>query len=180
MVISIERRKFMKQLIVLLAIMLVLPAAFADKSDVQLIDMRVSGSLIHVDAGGLFEVNLKGSPGAANGRGLAVTGPPVLHSELPAGNACADFGPGPSGVYITEAQMNMTFNDGSMIWGDAASDGYVCFSGFAYAPYVIMGGYGRFEGATGWVAFELDTHRFPVSYLVTPETGFATGEIILP
>jgi len=170
----------MKHLVLLFAFLLTIPAAVADESHVKLIDMKLSGSLIHVDEGGLFNVNLQGSPGAANGRGLAVTGSPVWYGELPAENECVDFGPGPSGVYITAAQMTITFNDGSMIWGDAGPDGYVCFSGFAYAPYLIMGGYGRFEGATGWVTFEIDTYRFPVSYLVTAETGIATGEIILP
>jgi hypothetical protein len=170
----------MKSLLLVLALLLVFPTTFAGKSDIQPIDMRLSGSLIHLDEGGLFDINLKGTPGSANGRGLAITGAPVLHSELPEGNACIDFSPGPSGVYIIAAQMTMTFNDGSMIWGDAAPDGYVCFSGFAYAPYVLMGGFGRFQDASGWVAFEIDTHRFPSSYLVTPETGTATGEIILP
>lgn len=170
----------MKQLILLVALLLIFAPAFADKSETQPIDMRVTGSLLHVDDGGLFDVNLKGAPGPGNGRGLSITGPNALYGELPEGNACADYSPGPSGRIITAAQMTITFKDGSMIWGDAAPGGYVCFSGFAYAPYVLMGGYGRFEGATGWVDFELDTHRFPTSYLVTPETGFATGEIVLP
>jgi hypothetical protein len=166
------------QLLFVSTVLFFASSVYADQ--VKVIDMQLSGSLIHVDEGGLFDINLKGSPGAANGRGLAVTGPPVLYAELPEENECADFGTVPSGAYITAAQMTMTFNDGSMIWGDAAPDGYVCYSGFAYAPYVIMGGFGRFEDATGWVAFEIDTHRFPTSYLVTPETGIATGEIVLP
>lgn len=170
----------MKQLLVLLAMLLVFPMAFADKPSVEPIDMKLSGSLIHVDDGGLFDINLKGTPGSANARGLAITGDPVMYDDLPEGNACIDYSPGPSGSYITAAQMTMTFNDGSMIWGDNGADGYVCFSGFAYAPYVLMGGFKRFEGATGWVVFEIDTHRFPTSFLVTPETGIGTGEIILP
>ena len=170
----------MKQLVLFVAFFLIFAPVFADKTKTQPIDMRVSGSLIHIGGDGLFDVNLKGTPGAGNGRGLAITGPDVLYIDLPEGNACADFSPGPSGRIITAAQMTITFNDGSMIWGDAAPDGYVCFSGFAYAPYVLMGGYGRFEGATGWVDFELDTHRFPTSYLVTPETGIAIGEIVIP
>ena len=170
----------MKQLILLLTLLLVFGPVFAKDSKNWPIDMRVSGSLIHVGGGGLFDVNLKGAPGVGSGRGMAMTSPPVSYGELPEGNACADFSPGPSGVIITAAQMAITFNDGSMIWGDAAPDGYVCFSGFAYAPYVLMGGLGRFEGATGWVDFELDTHAFPTSFLVTPETGIATGEIVIP
>ena len=170
----------MKQLILLLVTLLVFPVALAEKPGIESIDIKLSGSLIHLDAGGLFDINLKGNPGAANGRGLAVTGDPVMYEALPVDNGCTDYSPDPSGMYITEAQMTMTFNDGSMIWGDAGPDGYVCFSGFAYAPYVLMGGFKRFEGATGWVAFEIDTHRFPTSFLVTPETGIAIGEIILP
>jgi len=170
----------MKQLLVLLAMLLVFPVAIAEKPSVEPIDMKLSGSLIHVDDGGLFDINLKGTPGSANARGLAITGDPVMYDDLPEGNACIDLSPGPSGSYITQAQMTMTFNDGSMIWGDNGADGYVCFSGFAYAPYVLMGGFKRFEGATGWVVFEIDTYRFPTSFLVTPETGIGTGEIILP
>ena len=170
----------MKQLLVLLALLLIIPTTLAGKRDSHPIEATVFGSLMHVDGAGLFDVNLKGSPGLGNGRGMAITGAPLLHSELPEGNECVDFSPDPSGYLIIAAQMNMTFNDGSMVWGDAAPGGYVCFSGFAYAPYVLMGGWGRYEGATGSLVFELDTHRFPTSYLVTPETGIAYGEIILP
>jgi len=170
----------MKQLLVLLALLLIIPTTLAGKRHAQPIDAMVFGSLIHVGGGGLFDVNLKGTLGFGNARGMSMTGAPVLHSELPEGNACVDLSPGPSGVLITEAQMNMTFNDGSMLWGDAAPGGYVCFSGFAFAPFVLMGGWGRYEGATGSIFFELDTHRFPTSYLVTPETGIAYGELILP
>jgi hypothetical protein len=59
-------------------------------------------------------VTLKGTPGVGNGRGMAMTGAPLMYSELPEGNACVDLDPGPSGVLITAAQMNMTFNDGSI------------------------------------------------------------------
>lgn len=171
----------MKQLILLLALLLVFPVATADKkSKIKPIDMKLSGSLIHLDEGGLFDINLKGKPGPANGRGLAVTSAPVPYIDLPADNACANYSPGDSGVLIPVAQMTLTFKDGSMIWGEAAPGGYVCFSGFAYAPYVIMGGFKKYEGATGWVVFEIDTHRFGFPSLVTPETGIATGEIVLP
>lgn len=170
----------MKQLLVLLAMLLVFPAAIAEKNSIEPINMKLSGSLIHVDEGGLFEIQLKGTPGSANARGFAITGDPVMYDALPEGNACADFSPDPSGSFIIAAQMAMTFNDGSMIWGDNGVDGYVCFSGFAYAPYVLMGGFKRFEGASGWVVFEIDTYRFPTSFLVTAETGVANGEIVLP
>jgi len=174
----------MKPLVLFLALLLVFPTALADKSKSKTkpIDMKLSGLLIHVDEGGLFTVELKGKPGAATGRGLAVTGPPVIHENLPVGHACRNLDSvlGVSGAIITEAQMAMTFKDGSMIWGDAAPDGYVCYSGFAYAPYDILGGHKRFEGAEGWVVFEIDTQRLPDPSLVTVETGIATGEIILP
>ncbi len=42
-----------------------------------------------------------------------------------------------------------------------------------------MGGYGRFEGATGSIAFEINAYRSPTSYLVTTETGIVYGKIIL-
>lgn len=84
--------------------------------------MQLSGSLIHVDEGGLFDINLKGKPGSANGRGLAVTGAPVMYIDLPVDNVCADYSPGPSGVLIPVAEMTLTFKDGSMIWGEAAPD----------------------------------------------------------
>lgn len=170
----------MKQLLLLLTLLLVSLATFAQTYHSQPIDGTVYGSLIHVDGTGLFDVNLKGAPGNGNGRGLAMTSPPKLYSELPEGNACADFSPGPSGVLITDAEMTMTFKDGSMIWGADAVGGYVCFSGFAYAPYDLTGGYGRFEGATGSIVFELVTHGVSSSRLITPETGIAYGEIILP
>ena len=49
----------MKQLLVLLAMLLVIPAAIAEKNSIEPIDMKLSGSLIHVDDGGLFEIHLK-------------------------------------------------------------------------------------------------------------------------
>ena len=106
-----------------------------------------------------------------------------MYGDLPAGNACVNLSPGPSGVILTEAQMAMTFRDGSMIWGNSPPEGYVCFvPAFAFAPYEIMGGTGRYEGATGWIVFELDTYGFPppLPRLATPETGIARGEIYLP
>ena len=146
--------------------------------------MSLVGSVRHVDDFGrsVFDVDLKGKPGKAVGRGVAISSAPAMYDELPVGNDCIDFSPGPSGMNLTSAQMVLTFKDGSMIWGNSPPEGYACFSGFAYAPYDIMGGSGRFEGATGWIVVELDTYGFapPLPLLVTPETGIATGEIILP
>jgi hypothetical protein len=180
----------MKKLLILLSLLLVFPFAFAGNTElshddgVVPINMKLTGLIRHVDDFGrsFFDVELKGNPGMATGRGVAVSGPPVMYGDLPAGNPCVDFSPGPSGLHLMEAQMVLIFRDSSMIWANSPPGGYVCFSGFAYAPYDIMGGSGRFEGATGWVAFEIDTYGFPphLPRLVTPETGIGTGEIILP
>ena len=181
----------MKKFLVLFSLISIIPLACAGDSvagcddGVVPLNMKVTGLVRHVDDYGrtVFDVDLKGSPGKATGRGVAITGFPLMHGDLPAGNACLDLVDVESGMIITEAQMVLTFADGSMIWGNSPPEGYVCFvPGFAFAPYDIMGGSGRFEGATGWVAFELDTHGFapPLPRLVTPETGIATGEIVLP
>lgn len=76
----------------------------------------------------------------------------------------------------------MIFNDGSMLFANAAEGGYVCFApSFAYAPYHIAGGTGRYEGATGQINFDITAHSFgPPGSPVTPETGTASGEIVLP
>jgi hypothetical protein len=111
-----------------------------------------------------------------------------MYDELPPGNACVNFSVGPdgnptgipSGLITVNAQIVITFNDGSIIWGEAAPGGYACFSGFAYAPYVILGGHKRFEGATGWVDFELDVLSNFTPLLVAGESGLGTGEILLP
>lgn len=175
----------MKHLLVLLATLLALPTAFADEPNVRTIDMELWGSVLHVDDGGrsTFDVNSKGNLGRANGRGVGISGPPVMYADLPEDNACADLSPGPSGLYLLEAQVVFSFNDGSMIWGNSPPDGYVCFSGYVFAPYDIMGGTGRFEGATGWIEVHIDMLGFPpptLPLLVAPETGIAIGEIILP
>lgn len=174
----------MKRLLILFAMLLIFPQAFAGEDKTQTIDMEFWGSLLALDdfGRGAMDVTAKGTPGKANGRGVGKTGLPVMYAELPGGNGCVDFSPGPSGVYIVEAQMVMTFDDGSMIWANSPPTGYVCFSGFVFAPYDIMGGIGRFEGATGWIEAEIDSYGFGPSLprLVTPETGIMTGEIILP
>jgi hypothetical protein len=174
----------MKRLLVLFAMLLVFPQVFADGADIQPIDMTFTGSVLHVDTLGrsTFDGHGKGTPGKAHGRGVGISGPPVMYAELPEGNGCADFSPGPSGAYLIEAQAVFTFNDGSMVWGNSPPTGYVCFSGYGFAPYDIMGGTGRFEGATGWIEVHLDMYGFPPTFprLVTPETGTIIGEIILP
>lgn len=145
------------------------------------VNMKVTGTIISIGQGtGLFDVNVKGQPGTADVRGVSFSGPQVPYDQLPAGNECA---PGVDGLLIQPAgQFNMIFSDGSMLFGMAAEGGYVCFAPpKAYAPYDLVGGVGRFQGATGYVNFRLDTHPFgsPGSPVI-PETGIATGEIVLP
>jgi hypothetical protein len=181
----------MKKILILLSLLLVFPLAYADDDDsssengVIRIKMKLTGVLRHVDDFGrtIFDVDSKGKPGKATGRGVAISGPPVMFDALPDDNKCMDFTPAPSGMHLMEAQIVMTFRDGSMIWGNSPPDGYVCFSGYAYAPYDIMGGTGRYEEATGWIDVELDTYAIlppPLPNLVIPETGIAKGEIVLP
>ena len=121
-------------------------------------------------------------------RGAGIAGPPLpylaLGAALPGGHTCPDLGESvPTGMQLLEAQTVMTFNDGSMIWGNSPPDGYVCFTtGYGYAPYDIVGGSGRFEGATGWIVIELQTYDYGPDvfppFFVTPETGIAKGEIL--
>ena len=187
----------MKKFLVLLSFLLVFPFASASsdspgKEDgVISIDMRLSGVVRPVDIGhSFFDVEAKGAPGKATGRGAGVAGPPLpylaLGDVLPGGHTCPDLGESvPTGMQLLEAQTVMTFNDGSMIWGNSPPDGYVCFTtGYGYAPYDIVGGSGRFEGATGWIVIELQTYDYGPDvfppFFVTPETGTATGEIFLP
>jgi len=178
-------RLIMKKLLILLSLLLVFPFAHAGDLVVP-IEMKLSGLVRFVDVvegRTIFDVDLKGKPGVATGRGVSIA-EPVIYDDLPEDNACVyldDTIPsGKSGAVITAAQIVISFRDGSMIWGNSQPDGYVCYSGFAYAPYDIMGGSGRYEGATGWVAFELDTHGFPPPLILTPETGIGTGEIVIP
>ena len=181
----------MKKFLVLLSLLLVFPFAYADDDDSNSEDgvikmkMKLTGVLRHVDDLGrtIFDVDLQGTPGKATARGVAISGPPVLFSELPANNECMDLGDDPSGMHLVEAQIVMTFRDGSMVWGTSAPDGYVCFSGFAYAPYEITGGSGRYEGVTGLIDVGLYTYAIlppPLPNLVLPETGIVRGEIYLP
>ena len=158
---------------------------FAQEEETHTVDMTINGSLITISEGvGLFDVDLQGSPGAARERGLAFSYP-VDYADLPDGNQCFDLdnGEAPDGLLITtDSQISLVFNDGSMLFGNGGEDGYVCFApGYAYAPYVLAGGIGRFEGATGNLQFDIETHAFgaPGSPVV-PETGTASGEIILP
>ena len=158
----------------MLVLLLVFPFALAGKNSPGIedglisIDMKLSGLVRPVDEFGhsFFDVEGKGAPGKATGRGAGLAGPPAVYADLPEGHTCPDLG-----EFVPT--------------GNSPPDGYVCFStGYVYAPYDIVGGSGRFEGATGWIAVELQTYDYGPGvfppFLVTPETGTATGEIFLP
>ena len=167
----------MKQLLLFVALLLVIPASASGKGKVIDIDMTVSGSVLHVsDARTFYDVDLKGSPGAANARGA---GDGYL-ADLP-DTPCPEL-EGPDGLKFSTAQVNVVFNDGSMIYGTVMHDeSFVCFAApIGRASYEIVGGTGRFEDATGYVVFDLLMHRIESGSLITPETGIAHGEIILP
>jgi hypothetical protein len=184
----------MNKFLMLLSLLLVFPFAFAGndspgKGDgVIPIDMTVTGVVRPVSLGhSFFDVEGKGVPGRATGQGAGVAGPPLTYDALSTavpGHTCPDWGPAETGMQLLAAQSAWTFNDGSMLWGNSPPDGYVCFSGYGYAPYDITGGTGRFEGATGWIVVELQTYDYgpgvPPPFFVTPETGTVTGEIVLP
>jgi hypothetical protein len=183
----------MKKKVLLISVILILVATISvsvisAKEKTQPINWDLTGSIMNLgDAGSQFDVNLKGAPGVANARGLGFSGPPVEKSDLPEGNVCVDIS-GPDGVLFLEAQMIVQFDDGSLLFGNAAEGGYVCFVPMkdypqAHVPYEFAGGTGRFEGATGYVLFEIFAYNFNeegTQSLVTGETGTGTGEIILP
>ena len=167
----------MKQLLIIIALFLVLPASALGKNKVIDIDMTLSGTVLHVsDVRTFYDVNLKGSPGAANARGVGDGYP----SDLP-GTPCPDIGP-VDGLRLDPAQINVVFNDGSMFYGTVIADeSFVCFAApVARASYEIVGGTGRFEGATGYIVLDLETYPIDTVLLVTPETGYVYGEIVLP
>ena len=167
----------MKQLLIFIIVLLVFPASALGKDNVIDIDMTVSGTVLHVsDVRTFYDVNLKGSPGAANARGAGDGYP----SDLP-DTPCPNIGP-IDGLRLDPAQVNVVFNDGSMFYGAGIADeSFVCFAApIARASYDIVGGTGRFEGATGYIVFDLETRRVDTVLLATPETGHAYGEIILP
>jgi hypothetical protein len=60
----LNRRKLMKLIIGLLALLLVFPTTLAGQSEFKTIpiDWNLAGSLIHVDEGAIIDVNLKGKP----------------------------------------------------------------------------------------------------------------------
>lgn len=174
-----------KKLTVILLVLLLIGAlgviVSAGQEQTIPVNMKLAGTIISINQGtGLFDVDVKGQPGTANVRGISFSSSPVPHDQLPAENDCDE---GFGGLLIQPGgQFNMVFSDGSMLFGMAADGGYVCFApGKAYAPYNLVGGFGRFEGATGQVNFDIITHPFgaPTSPVV-PETGIATGEIVLP
>ena len=167
----------MKQLLIIIGMLLVLPASALAKDKVIDIDMTVSGTVLHVnDVRTFYDVNLKGSPGNANARGAGDGYP----SDLP-DTPCPDIGP-VDGLRLDPAQINVVFNDGSMFYGTVIADeSFVCFAvPIARASYEIVGGAGRFEGATGYITIDLETRSIDTDLLITPETGYASGEIILP
>ena len=176
-----------KKVIVILLVLILAGAlgvvAISAQGGTQHVDMSLTGTIISIGDGvGLFDVELRGSPGQANASGLSFSYP-VEYNGLPPGNPCVDLGAGPSGLILnTEGQINMILNDGSMLFANAAEGGYVCFvPSVAYAPYVFAGGTGRYEDATGHINFDITAHPFGAPGApVTPETGTATGEIFLP
>ena len=167
----------MKKLLIFIATLLVIPTMAVAQKKVIEIDMTVSGTVLHVsDVRTLYDVNLKGSPGAANARGAGDS----YFADLP-GTPCPEL-EGPDGLRLTKAYANVVFNDGSMFYGSIMEDdSFLCFGApIGRASYEIVGGTGRFDGATGYVVFDLVMHRIERGSLVTPETGFAYGEIVLP
>ncbi len=179
------KKKVTLVFVVLILVAAVSVSAISAKEKSQPINWDLTGSIMSIGGGAsLFDVNLQGAPGAANARGVGFTGTPVEKDQLPDDNVCVDIPDSPDGVHFLEAQMTVNFKDGSMLFGNVADDAYVCFvPSFAYVPYDFAGGVGRFEGATGYVLFEIDAYRFNetgTQSLVTAETGTGTGEIILP
>ena len=177
-----------KKVIVVLLVLILTGAvgvvAISAQGSTQDIDMTLTGTLISIgDGKSLFDVNLRGAPGQANAQGLTISGAPVEKGDLPEGNVCVDLPNSPDGFAIGDgAQLNMIFNDGSMVFANGVNGGYVCFvPSVAYAPYIFAGGTGRYEGATGYVNFDISAHPFgPPGSPVIPETGTASGEIVLP
>jgi hypothetical protein len=167
----------MKKLLIVVALLLVLPASALAKEKVINIDMTVSGTVLHVsDVRTFYDVNLKGTLGKASARGAGDGYP----SNLP-DTPCPDIGDF-DGLKLNPAQINVVFNDGSMFYGTVIADeSFVCFAApIARASYEIVGGAGRFEGATGYIVFDLETYPIDEVLLATPETGYAYGEIVLP
>jgi hypothetical protein len=171
------RERAMKHLWIIIAMLLVFPASVSAKEKVVQIDMTASGSVLHVsDVRSFYDVHLKGSPGAAHARGAGES----YFADLP-DTPCPDIGV-VDGLKMSAAQANIVFNDGSMFYGKVVEEeSYVCFGApVAHVVYDIVGGTGRFDGATGYVVFDLEMQPIEPGSLLTPETGHAYGEIILP
>jgi hypothetical protein len=167
----------MKKLLIVVAILLVTPASALGKGKVIDINMTASGTVLHVsDVRTFYDVTLIGSPGKASARGAG----DGYFSDLP-DTPCPDIGE-VDGLKFSAAQANVVFNDGSMLYGTVMQDeSFVCFAApIGVISYEIVGGTGRFEDATGYIVFDLEMHRIESGSLVTPETGIAYGEIILP
>lgn len=164
--------------LVLVLVAVVGVVVIAGQEKTQKVDMELVGTVINTGEGSvIFEVDLKGSPRKAYARGVSMGGLPV---EM--GDECFDLD-GPDGMNTESAQINIIFEDGSMLFGnmDEGVPSYVCFASPSQAAYRIDGGTGRFEGAGGDVVFELITYAFggPEGAVIA-ETGHGTGEITLP
>ena len=169
----------MKFFLMIIAMLLVFPASVSGKEKEKIIDidMTLSGSVLHVsETRSFYDVQGKGSLGSFRARG-AGEGVPADLPDTP----CPDIGP-VDGLRMPVAQANVVFKDGSMLYGKVIEDdSYVCFAiPIGRAAYEIVGGTGRFEGATGLIVFDLLMHRIESGSFVTPETGHAWGEIVLP
>jgi len=167
----------MKLLVLIIATLAIFPASVAGKEKVIDIDMTLSGTVLHVsDVRTFYDVNLKGSLGAANARGAG----DGYFSDLP-DTPCPNLGD-VDGLRLNPAQMNIVFKDGSLLYGTVIeAESFVCFAApIGRASYEIIGGTGRFENATGIIVFDLVLHRIEPGSMVTPETGVVYGEIVVP
>jgi hypothetical protein len=147
-------------------------------------DQTLTGTYRALDQShGLFDVTLRGSPGTAVGQGISFSGPPVKKGDLPGDNICVDLPESPDGTILTkQMQANLIYEDGSMLFSNGALGGYLCFvPAFVFAPYEIVGGTGRCEGASGAWQAEITTHPFggPAGSVIG-ESGTVSGEIVLP
>ena len=122
-----------KAILILLALLLISAVGvvvISAEGNTQHIDMTLTGEIINLgDGAGLFDVDLRGSPGQASARGLSFSYP-VEYGGLPEGNRCANLGEGRfSGLVISsDAQINMSFNDGSMLFANGADMAGMCVS----------------------------------------------------
>lgn len=181
-------KKIVVVLLVLGLVVVLSVAASAGQQRTIPIKTDLIGTVIAIGEGkNIFDVELKGRPRSATARGVSVTGLPVEIGELPKDNQCLDID-GPDGFNIVDAQITIVYKNGSMLFGNDLPGGYVCFVsaanpavGYGYAPYKIVGGNGRYEGADGKLAFDLTTYAFDApTGAVVAETGTGIGYFTLP